>query len=218
MNTRRYSCIVGQTIPYTTAIIKQYSEIISRIDNIKTAICKDRQAIVDIFAQDIPDNSVFRGILLDAIKDSEIIEEKDMEEWLQKAFAYIVERVSHPDNTAEHDHVRVMSLHASKGLSAKYVVIMSTIDGLIPRIDKQSEVSIDAQIEEQRRLFYVAITRCRGNDSKYPGKLLISSFVGLPGAEALGMKIPANPYAWCSVSASPFIKDFEETAPATIKL
>lgn len=46
-----------------------------------------------------------------------------------------------------------MSLHASKGLRAP-LFIMSAVEGLIPFHGKP--------IEEQRRLFYVAITRCKG--------------------------------------------------------
>ena len=94
---------------------------------------------------------------------------------------------------------------------------MSAIDELIPRIDKKSEISFEKQLEEQRRLFYVAITRCKSSDVGYAGTLIISSFVGLPGNEALAINIiPANPYNWHSVSASRFIRDFGETAPVTI--
>ena len=88
---------------------------------------------------------------------------------------------------------------------------MSVIDELIP-----GELSSDKQLEEQRRLFYVAITRCKSCDIGYPGTLIISSFVGLPGNEALGINIPASPYNWRSVSASQFLRDFGETAPVTI--
>lgn len=109
-----------------------------------------------------------------------------------------------------------MSLHASKGLSAKYVIVMSAIDELIPRIDKDSDVSIEKQIEEQRRLFYVAVTRCKSSGEGYPGTLIISSFVGLPGNEALGIGIGASAYSRRDVSATRFIREFEETAPATI--
>lgn len=85
----------------------------------------------------------------------------------------------------------------------------------IPRLNKESDISIEKQLEEQRRLFYVAITRCKSSDSGYPGTLTISSFVGLPGSEALGINICANPYNWHSTSASRFIREFGETAPAT---
>ena len=93
---------------------------------------------------------------------------------------------------------------------------MSAIDELIPHIEKDSGVSIEKQIEEQRRLFYVAITRSKSSCEGYPGTLIISSFAGLPGNEALGIGIHASAYSWREVSASRFIRDFEETAPTTI--
>ena len=62
-----------------------------------------------------------------------------------------------------------MSLHAAKGLSAKVVIIMSAVEGLLPLDGKD--------LEEQRRLFYVAITRCKGGKAgSYPGKLVISTY------------------------------------------
>ena len=88
---------------------------------------------------------------------------------------------------------------------------MSAIDGLVPRIDA------DADLEEQRRLFYVAITRCKSSNKGYPGTLVISSFVGLPGNEALEINLrPSNAHSWRRTRATRFIREFGETAPATI--
>lgn len=198
------------------ALVKIYSDIMKQIREIKIVINNNGEALLDIFAEDIPENNDFKHILIEAIEETGVGQESGLEEWLQDIYSYIVERISFPENTSERDHVRIMSLHASKGLSAKYVVVMSAIDELIPRLDKESEISLDKQLEEQRRLFYVAITRCKSSDLGYPGTLIISSFVGLPGSEALSINIPASPYNWRTVSASQFIRDFGETSPATI--
>ena len=203
-------------ITSTSSLIGQYIKIMEQIKDIRIAIKDDGDALIDILAEDIPENSDFRSILTEAVAEAAEEQESGLEPWLQKIHSYIVERVSFPENTSERDHVRIMSLHASKGLSARYVVVMSAIDELIPRIDQESEVSLEKQLEEQRRLFYVAITRCKSSIDGYPGTLIISSFVGLPGNEALGINIPASPYNWRSTSASRFIRDFGETAPATI--
>jgi len=210
-------CIDGNIkVANISTLIKKYVDIVAQIDEIKIVIKNDGKALIDIFAEDIPENNDFRNILTEAVADAEEEQESGIEPWLQKIHSYVVERVSFPENTSERDHVRIMSLHASKGLSAKYVVVMSAIDELIPRIDRESDISSDKQLQEQRRLFYVAITRCKSSDIGYPGTLIISSFVGLPGSEALAINIPASPYKWRSVSASRFIRDFGETAPATI--
>ncbi len=197
-------------------MIKQYEKIMGQIRDICIAIKDDGDALIDIFAKDIPDNSDFRHILTEAVAAAEKEKGVGLEIWLQKIHSYIVDRVSYPENTSERDHVRIMSLHASKGLSAKYVILMSAIDELLPRLDKDSDISLEKQLEEQRRLFYVAITRCKSSNNGYPGTLIISSFVGLLGKEALEIGILASPHHWCRVSASRFIRDFGETAPATI--
>ena len=210
-------CVAGDLkVPWTSALVKHYRGIKGAIKNIHNAIKADTGALIDILAEDIPKNKDFRKLLVEACSDAAEERETSLDAWLKKIYSGIVERVSFPENTSEQDHVRIMSLHASKGLSAKYVVIMSAIDALIPRLNRDSEVSLESQLEEQRRLFYVAITRCKSSDNGHPGKLIISSFVGLPGSEALSINIEANPYRWCSASVSRFIRDFGETAPATI--
>ena len=52
--------------------------------------------------------------------------------------------------------VRLLTIHKAKGLEFKYVFIISLNDGILPKVD-----ATDEQLEEERRLFYVAITRAR---------------------------------------------------------
>lgn len=71
--------------------------------------------------------------------------------------------ITQPEMPVVVDYARVMTLYKSKGLTAKYVVIAGFSEGLIPRRPRDSENLTDeqsrAQIEEQRRLMYVALTR-----------------------------------------------------------
>ena len=55
--------------------------------------------------------------------------------------------------------VKLMTVHASKGLEFKYVFVAGLEDGLFPH--RKSNKEIDADSEEERRLFYVAITRAK---------------------------------------------------------
>lgn len=55
--------------------------------------------------------------------------------------------------------VRLMTVHASKGLEFKYVFITGLEQDLFPHINDRSKKKEDT--EEERRLFYVAVTRAR---------------------------------------------------------
>ncbi len=55
--------------------------------------------------------------------------------------------------------VKLMTVHASKGLEFKYIFITGLEDGLFPHQRQKEEIGFDA--EEERRLFYVAVTRAR---------------------------------------------------------
>lgn len=79
----------------------------------------------------------------------------------QELLDYWRTHVTQPEMPEEGDFVRVMSLHKSKGLTSKVAVIVGCSQSLIPYEDfNKPAVEQAAQLKEQRRLFYVAITRC----------------------------------------------------------
>jgi DNA helicase-2/ATP-dependent DNA helicase PcrA len=63
------------------------------------------------------------------------------------------------DDDAGKGKVNLMTIHASKGLEFPVVFIAGAEDGLIPHARSMEEG--DGNVEEERRLFYVAITRAR---------------------------------------------------------
>ena len=86
--------------------------------------------------------------------------------------------ITQPELPTDVDYVRVMSLHKSKGLTAQMVVVCGFIDGLIPTVDLGLPPNEQRVVlEEQRRLFYVAVTRTTST-------LVLSSVATLEGALA----------------------------------
>jgi DNA helicase-2/ATP-dependent DNA helicase PcrA len=65
---------------------------------------------------------------------------------------------SKDDETNDDNAVNMMSIHSAKGLEFKCAFIVGAEEGLIPH---HKTVSETGNIEEERRLFYVAITRAR---------------------------------------------------------
>ncbi len=69
--------------------------------------------------------------------------------------------------------IKIMTVHASKGLEFKYVFIVNLVDKRFPSIDRSDPLEIpdalvkeiipegDVHLQEERRLFYVAITRAK---------------------------------------------------------
>ena len=60
------------------------------------------------------------------------------------------------DEDGDHDRVTLMTIHGAKGLEFKYVYIVGLEENLFP---SQMMLAKRSDLEEERRLFYVAITR-----------------------------------------------------------
>jgi DNA helicase II / ATP-dependent DNA helicase PcrA len=70
-------------------------------------------------------------------------------------------QITQPEIPEAGQFARVMSLHKSKGLTSKVVIVTGCMQGLIPNRRKEgTPPEREAYEREQRRLFYVALTRC----------------------------------------------------------
>ncbi|MFH0892374.1 MAG: UvrD-helicase domain-containing protein [Candidatus Falkowbacteria bacterium] len=79
------------------------------------------------------------------------------------------------DPDAGPEAIRVMTVHAAKGLEFKYVFLANMVDQRFPTVERKEPIPIpdalvrektpagDIHTEEERRLFYVAVTRARNN-------------------------------------------------------
>ncbi len=77
-----------------------------------------------------------------------------LEEWLQNV---MLMTDMDKESEADKNRVTLMTVHSSKGLEFKYIYIVGIEDKLFP-----SQRAVESgDIEEERRLFYVAITRAK---------------------------------------------------------
>lgn len=109
--------------------------------------------------------------------------------------------------------VRIMSLHKSKGLTARLVVIAGCVAGILPSVDSTAPIQEQTrQREEQRRLFYVGLTRSTDT-------LVISSAVRIPTGVAMQMGVPVlagGGYGVAILQASPFLAELGPHAPNSV--
>lgn len=125
----------------------------------------------------------------DASKEFEELDElmqlaKEFEtipEWLGHIENYgaVLLEIAQHERRRQEDGVAMVTMHASKGLEWKVVVLPDVNEGVIPH----KKAVTDVELEEERRMFYVAMTRAREFlfifyiQEKEAGNLLPSRFI-----------------------------------------
>ena len=128
-------------------------------------------------------------------------------------------RIALPALPLETPYARVMSFHKSKGLTADLVVLAGLVQGSIPRIKEGITPAVQQEsIEEQRRLFFVGLTRTTNI-------LVLSSYSALDfhtakqlGAET-GSRLGGYPgkASPTRVFATQFLSELGQNLPAAVR-
>ncbi len=84
---------------------------------------------------------------------------KKYEEWFEHMEAYREELKKQAAESQKHrtDSITIATMHSSKGLEYRAVFIIDANEGITPH----KKAVLEADLEEERRLFYVAMTRAR---------------------------------------------------------
>jgi DNA helicase-2/ATP-dependent DNA helicase PcrA len=138
-------------IKQTNQLLDRYVEMINELERLEELNCEH------LTDQLFPENENWARPLREAaILALESFEEpKELLDVLRTS-------ITQPEMPTEGDFVRIMSLHKSKGLTSRVVIISDCIEGVIPGLDDNlTPQQMNRSLQEQRRLFYVAITRCR---------------------------------------------------------
>lgn len=100
---------------------------------------------------------------------------------------------SDKDNKTDMDRVQLMTIHSAKGLEFSHVHVVGMEENLFP---SQLSLNSRSDLEEERRLFYVAITRAE---------------------KSLTLSYSASRYRWGNLISSEPSRFLEEIDPATLE-
>lgn len=112
-------------------------------------------------------------------------------EWFAHMEAYKEElerQVQEMESAQGKDRIEMVTLHSSKGLEYKIVFIIDAVEGVIPH----QKAVLDDDIEEERRMFYVGMTRAKerlhiyATRERYHKPVVVSRFLletGILGEE-----------------------------------
>ncbi|TCV95218.1 ATP-dependent helicase [Biostraticola tofi] len=119
-------------------------------------------------------------------------EEATLEEFLERVALF-----TSLDQESEHATLKLMTIHSAKGMEFRYVFICGMNEGVFPG----RRISSIEEMEEERRLAYVAMTRAReglylsdaqgvANDGlfKYPSRFIFDA-----GAQHIDFLVPLEP-------------------------
>jgi DNA helicase II / ATP-dependent DNA helicase PcrA len=141
----------NRTIPGIHRLVARYKALETRLHELYAV---DAQAALNLLFDDQFEWAKPFRELIDTIREAQ------PEATIKDVFEGLRDYITQPELPSHPEYVRIMSLHKSKGLTSKVVVVCSAVEGSIPRLRPGlTPVENAAHIEEQRRLFYVAVTR-----------------------------------------------------------
>ena len=201
------------SIPYTGPIVNEFNLLLAKLNGL--AALPDLPAVVDaLFPAGLYDTRELRDIAVGLIAADPTIDAQTLVDELITA-------ITQPEIPTDIQEVRIMSLHKSKGLSSPVTIIAGCVDGLLPRKPKNPLSPRERQHydDEQRRLFYVGITRVKADPvNGKVGTLILTYSQKMPQADAMraGIKPAYVKYKTAVLQASPFIADMTPAAPTAV--
>lgn len=200
-------------LPHTDGIVASFREIVEVLNELEDL--PNLRAVVDQLFPDEKDSTRdVRGLAI-AILDT--MDADDRDEFVRE----LSTAISQPEIPTEIEDVRIMSLHKSKGLSAPVTIIAGCVQGLLPRpaVDGSTPAERVQHLEEQRRLFYVGITRVKAAPQEgKPGTLILTYSQQMPmrDARSVGITPAQEQYGQAILHASQFIRELGPSAPRPI--
>lgn len=194
-------CQDGISINYSKHTIKRFEELQTEFEKYKG------KKVSEIISGLFPKGEDWAAPFL------ELLDELDDEEnSIVDIQRVIRSNVINPEMPLDVDYVRIMSVHKSKGLTSDISIICGVVEGLIPRLENKLQGEEATRfIEEQRRLFFVGITRPRK-------ELVISSVIRIPKTLAYKLRqgVPRTTSDYTRAMASSFLSQLGNDFPDAI--
>ena len=197
------------SLPHTRPLVERFRVIRAEIQSL--AGIADLDSFIQAWLPSTPDTALLE-VAVNVAKEGATTP--------QDLFDELYETITQPEVPNEVAEVRIMSLHKSKGLSSPYVFIVGCTEGLLPgKPDSREPLAVQqAKLEEDRRLFYVGITRVKATPPERPGYLALTYAQRMPSADAFGSQIaPVRAFGNTAfLQASRFIGEMAPHAPAPL--
>lgn len=197
-------------IPHCGNLVARFAEITDELAEL------DRAADLNSFIARWLPNDHQAELLVERVQQCRLACET-----VEQLFEALYAAITQPEVPLEVNEVRVMSLHKSKGLSSPFVFIVGCVEGLLsgqPEPGTPPAVA-RANLEEDRRLFYVGITRTKAMPLRgRQGYLAITYPQTMPSREARRSQIqPVRiAYGVAHLQPSRFIQELGPAAPAPL--
>ena len=178
--------VKGNLMPYQISYLDRLEVDMKTLSHLET-----RKAISYIRKEIGYDEYIYNYSIEKQISTNGLIEVLDELEETSSKHSSIMQFINHIkefkeslyDNKRNYSYkdnqVELLTMHSAKGLEFKVVIIVEAVEDIIPHSKSKDEESI----EEERRLFYVAITRAKERLyiyaplNKYDKKAEISRFI-----------------------------------------
>lgn len=147
------------TVPYSTPFMDRW-HLLERRRVELAPLLDDLRALIDVT---LPDGEAAVALLRQTAEAAIDVDENEDEVEPDAFLTQLRSSISQPEVPIESAEARIMSFHKSKGLTADVVVMAGLLEGLMPwsADDRLTVAEHAAALAEQRRLFYVGMTRTR---------------------------------------------------------
>ena len=189
-------------VPYSTGLMNRFKDLSTRLGLLSGL---SGTTLVDqLWPVGDPDCADVRGFALTLAGNSPQIADLLDE---------LTEVITQPELPGvDGDIIRIMSLQKSKGLTARCVIVVGCMEGALPFLrTNYSQSERQQAYEEQRRLFYVALTRTTET-------LVVSSAATGPYVDVVTMGIAPRAIVKgiSNIHSSPFLSELGSSAPQMV--